>query len=74
MCQQQFLEGSQANKPSARCMTQRQTEREGGKIIKMRGQEDFKLLRADERGQVGGEKNVERQRKAVGEIKRVWGG
>lgn len=59
VCQQQFLEGSQANKPS-QCPLHDSQKRgwgggvEGGKIIKMRGQEDFKLLRADEWGQVGG--------------------
>lgn len=60
MCQQQFLEGSQANKPSQCPLHDSQRGGEGGKIIKMRGQEDFKLLRADERGQVvggGGEDN-----------------
>lgn len=49
------IPGGQSGKQtqaSARCMTHRETEREGGKIIKMRGQGDFKLLRADERGQV----------------------
>lgn len=61
VCQQQFLEGSQANKPSQcplhdsqrNSNREREREREGGRIIKMRGQKDFKLLRAVERGQVG---------------------
>lgn len=66
--QQQFLEGSQANKPS-QCPLhdsqrdrdpERQRERQRRRrrrIIKMRGQKGFRMLRADEgRGRLGKEK------------------